>query len=118
MKKKFPAMMDALDHLASRLSLDRTYAGYPAMVLVEGGSFTPHIDKDDCPNTLCTIVALGNYEGGQLCFPHLSRAYALRPGDMITFRSHLLMHHTLDSVVGKRFALVLFAPRNLFTTVE
>lgn len=44
-----------------------------------------HWDKNDEPNSLCCLVALGDFKGGELCFPQLKIIVPLRPGQVIVF---------------------------------
>jgi len=44
-----------------------------------------HWDEHDEPNSLCCLVALGDFEGGELCFPQLQIIVPLRPGQIVAF---------------------------------
>ena len=46
-----------------------------------------HWDEHDEPNSLCCLVALGDFDGGQLCFPQLQIVIPLRPGQIVAFSS-------------------------------
>ncbi|CAG8806989.1 19875_t:CDS:2, partial [Racocetra persica] len=51
-----------------------------------------HWDEHDKANSLCVLVALEDYEGGELYFPQLQMVVHLRPGQIVAFASHLLLH--------------------------
>ena len=51
-----------------------------------------HWDEHDEPNSLCCLVALGDFDGGQLCFPQLQIVIPLRPGQIVAFSFRFLMH--------------------------
>ncbi|CAG8821584.1 19431_t:CDS:2, partial [Racocetra persica] len=52
-----------------------------------------HWDDHDEPNSLCVLVALGDFEGGELCFSQLQVVVHLRPGQVVVFASRLLLHN-------------------------
>jgi len=93
------------------------FAGWPGMAIVEGMTKKSHLDKTDCRNTLSCMTTLGEFEGGELQFPTLGVTFAMRPGDIIIFKSHLLHHFTSTVHWGRRFSLVFFAHQNLYTMV-
>ncbi|KAF0442576.1 calnexin independence factor cif1 [Gigaspora margarita] len=51
-----------------------------------------HWDEHDEANSLCVLVALRDYEGGELCFFQLQMVVHLRPGQIVAFASRLLLH--------------------------
>ena len=51
-----------------------------------------HWDEHDELNSLCCLVALGDFDGGQLCFPQLQIVIPLRPGQIVAFSFRFLMH--------------------------
>jgi hypothetical protein len=67
-----------------------------------------HWDEKDEPNGLCFLVALGDFEGGELHFPQLQIVVKLRPGQVVAFPSHLLLHGNFKVIKGIRFSIVYF----------
>ncbi|CAG8687323.1 22458_t:CDS:2 [Racocetra persica] len=51
-----------------------------------------HWDEHDKANSLCVLVVLEDYEGGELCFPQFQIVIHLRPGQIVVFASRLLLH--------------------------
>ena len=73
-----------------------------------------HIDRDDDKYGFCWLVPLGDWEGGDLIFPQLNVRIKLKPGNILAFRSNLLVHGNL-SCSGVRHSLVFFTHNNLFS---
>ncbi|RHZ89981.1 hypothetical protein Glove_9g86 [Diversispora epigaea] len=87
------------------------YKGLYKKLLKLGGSFVPklfeifpmiainyntisnfHWDEHDELNSLCFLVALGDFVGGELCFPQLQIVVLLQAGQIVAFSSCLLLH--------------------------
>ena len=73
-----------------------------------------HIDRDDDKYGFCWLVPLGDWEGGDLIFPQLNVRIKLKPGNILAFRSNLLVHGNLP-FSGVRHSLVFFTHNNLFS---
>ena len=72
-----------------------------------------HIDRDDDKYGFCWLVPLGEWEGGDLIFPQINVRIKLKPGNILLFRSNLLVHGNLPCL-GVRHSLVFFTHNNLF----
>jgi hypothetical protein len=73
-----------------------------------------HWDEHDEPNSLCCLVALGDFEGGELCFPQLQIIVPLRPGQVVAFSSRLLLHGNFPVTRGIRHSIVYFVHSTFF----
>lgn len=73
-----------------------------------------HWDEHDEANSLCVLVALGDYEGGELCFPQLQMVVHLRPGQVVAFASRLLLHGNFSLTRGIRHSVVYFVHDTFF----
>lgn len=73
-----------------------------------------HIDRDDDKYGFCWLVPLGDWEGGDLIFPQLNVRIKLKPGNILAFRSNLLVHGNLPCS-DVRHSLVFFTHNNLFS---
>jgi hypothetical protein len=71
------------------------------------------MDRDDDKYGFCWLVPLGEWEGGDLIFPQLNVRIKLKPGNILAFRSNLLVHGNLPCS-GVRHSLVFFTHNNLF----
>ena len=60
------------------------------------------------PEGLCFLAALGDFEGGELCFPQLQIVVKLKPGQVVTFSSYLLLHGNLLITRRIRFSIIYF----------
>ncbi|CAG8757928.1 19358_t:CDS:2, partial [Racocetra persica] len=58
-------------------------------------------DEHDEANSLCVLVALGDYEEGELCFPQLQMVIHLRPEQIIVFASRLLLYAYIKAGIKK-----------------
>ncbi len=73
-----------------------------------------HWDEHDDLNGFCCLVALGDFEGGEICFPQLKIIIPLRPGQVLLFPSRLLLHGNLVVTKGIRHSIVYFVHSNFF----
>jgi len=73
-----------------------------------------HWDEHDEPNSLCCLVALGDFEGGELCFPQLQIIVPLRPRQVVAFSSRLLLHGNFPVTRGIRHSIVYFVHSTFF----
>src|SRR5918994_1996381 len=73
-----------------------------------------YIDHDDDKYGFCWFVLLGDWEGGDLIFSQLNVRIKLKPGNILAFRSNLLVHENLPCS-GVRYSLVFFTHNNLFS---
>jgi hypothetical protein len=78
-----------------------------------------HLDPGDNKLGLVAMTNWGDYEGGDLILHIMGRPYRLsyRHGDMITFRSAIVMHEIMP-FTGSRSAVVLFSKSNALAFVE
>jgi hypothetical protein len=58
-----------------------------------------HIDRDDDKYGFCWLIPLGDWEGGDVIFPQLNIRVKLKPGNILAFRSNLLVHGNLPCLV-------------------
>ena len=70
-----------------------------------------HIDRDDDKYGFCWLIPLGDWKGGDVIF---NIRVKLKPGNILTFRSNLLVHGNL-LCFGVRHLLVFFTHNNLFS---
>ncbi|KAF0480806.1 calnexin independence factor cif1 [Gigaspora margarita] len=70
-----------------------------------------HIDAND--NGLCVVVPVGNWTSGDLIFPCLNLKIKLVKGQVIMFRSDLLIHGNAPAQ-GIRFSMVFFSHKSTF----
>ena len=73
-----------------------------------------HIDRDDDKHRFYWLVPLGDWEGGDVIFSQLNIRVKLKPGNILAFRSNLLVHGNLP-YFGVRHSLVFFTHNNLFS---
>jgi hypothetical protein len=92
----------------------RSFGVFP-MIAVNFNTISDfHWDQHDEPNSLCCLVALGDYEGGELCFPELNIIIPLKPGQVVAFSSRLLLHGNFYITKGLRHSIVYFIHGTFF----
>jgi len=77
-----------------------------------------HWDNSDKANCFCVLVALGDYEGGELCFPQLKVVIQLKPGQVVAFRSRLLLHGNCVLTKGIRHSIVYYVHHGIFRPLQ
>jgi len=96
----------------------RPFGLFSLMMPFTGGSSSLHIDSNDVHGGFCCVVALGDFEGGELlldCPEHQLRAVIeMKPGDLFFFRSHSLAHQNLSIIGGERKVIVFVSHNSLF----
>ncbi|RPA88375.1 hypothetical protein L873DRAFT_1605201, partial [Choiromyces venosus 120613-1] len=75
--------------------------------LVINANTNNHKDLEDVCHGWCAIVPLGDFEGGDACFPELGVRIACPPGSIIFMRSYAVEHY-IGSFVGNRYSIVHF----------
>ncbi|RHZ76539.1 hypothetical protein Glove_196g94 [Diversispora epigaea] len=73
-----------------------------------------YCDKHDNPNCLCILIALGNFDGGELCFFQLKIIIPLCPNQIVAFSSRLLLHGNLPVKRGICHSIVYFVHSSFF----
>jgi hypothetical protein len=70
--------------------------------------FGAHMDGNNIKGTLGCLTAIGDYLGGELCFPRLGVRFDLRPGDLLIADTNEEYHGTCSSIVGDRYSIVAY----------
>lgn len=69
-----------------------------------------HRDKQD--KSLCVVLAVGEFEGGELCLYEPGLALPLRNGDFVAFPSSRVTHFNLH-FTGRRASIVLHTDKEI-----
>ena len=88
--------------------VSRSFGIFPTIAINFNVISNYHWDSNDTPEGLCFLVALGDFEGGELCFPQLQIVVKLKSGQVVAFPSYLLLHGNLPITRGIRFSIVYF----------
>jgi hypothetical protein len=92
----------------------RSFGIFPMIAINFNTISDYHWDELDEPNSLCCLVALGDYQGGELCFPQLQIIVPLQPGQVVAFSSRLLLHGNFPITRGIRHSIVYFIHETFF----
>ena len=69
-----------------------------------------HRDRKD--KSLCVVLAVGDFEGGDLCLYEAGLVLPLRNGDFTAFPSYRLTHYNLH-FTGRRASIVLHTDKEI-----
>jgi hypothetical protein len=114
LKKYYRNLYEKLSQLKWGPFAPRPFGVFPMIAINYNIISSYHWDKNDEINSLCCLVALGDYEGGELCFPQLEIIIPLRPNQVVAFSSHFLLHGNLPIVKGIRHSIVYFIHNTFF----
>ncbi|POY75908.1 hypothetical protein BMF94_0991 [Rhodotorula taiwanensis] len=92
--------------------INHSWLFFMSIVLVSNRRVAPHFDASDPLHGWAASTPFGSYTGGDLFFIDLDLRVALKPGDLLVFRSALLRHSVLP-FTGSRHSLVAFTHEHL-----
>lgn len=108
--------MDRLANKHADLSayLHETPCPFLGMALVRNLRVTPHVDQGDDPEGYVLMTNVGKHKESHLVVgtPELQYRLAYEPGDIVLFRSGVLIHGVTDNA-DDRTALVLFSHKDV-----
>ncbi|KAF0434161.1 calnexin independence factor cif1 [Gigaspora margarita] len=96
----------------------RAFGVFPMIAINFNTISNYHWDNYDEPNSLCVLVALGDFEGGELCFSQLQVVVHLWPGQVVAFASRLLLHGNFTVTKGIRHSIVYFVHNTFFYNLQ
>ncbi|PKY16157.1 hypothetical protein RhiirB3_467176 [Rhizophagus irregularis] len=92
----YPSMYRNLSNLCFPPQVKKLFKVFGIMCAVNFNTICGyHIDRDDDKYGFCWLVPLGEWKGGDLIFPQLNIRIKLKPGNILAFRSNLLVHGNL-----------------------
>jgi hypothetical protein len=71
-----------------------------------------HRDSSDMVDSICLVLSLGDYEGGELCLYEAGLVLELTHGSFVAIRSKHDVHFNLD-FVGQRLSFVFTSDQSL-----
>jgi hypothetical protein len=92
MREYYGGLYEKLENLSWGAFGPRPFGVFPMIAINFNMISDYHWDDHDEPNSLCFLVALGDFEGGELCFPQLQILVPLRLGQIVAFSSRFLLH--------------------------
>jgi len=92
----------------------RLFGVFPMIAINYNSISDYHWDENDDPNSFCCLVALGDFEGGEVCFPQLKIFVSLKPGQVLLFPSRWLLHGNFPVIKGIRHSIVYYIHSMLF----
>ncbi|KAF0386848.1 calnexin independence factor cif1 [Gigaspora margarita] len=91
-RKFYENLYEKLEKLVWGPFAPRPFGIFPMIAINYNTTSDYHWDKHDKPNSLCCLVALREFEGGELCFPQLQIGVPLQSGQVVAFSLRLLLH--------------------------
>ena len=110
----YKSLYEKLSELKWGVFSPRPFGIFPMIAINFNTRSDFHCDEHDDPNSLCCLVALGDFEGGELCFPQLQIVIPLRSGQLVAFSSRFLLHGNLPITSGIRHSVVYFVHSTFF----
>ncbi|KAI1077664.1 hypothetical protein F5B20DRAFT_592706 [Whalleya microplaca] len=95
--KEYEACIETFNGLprSDRMAVSRP--NWATLIVFGVNSFTQrHCDKHDIKHGFASLIPLGNYSGGDLCFPQLGLKLDYKPGSCLIFRGTELEHFVED----------------------
>lgn len=77
--------------------------------------FTAHEDRNNMPDTLGALTALGDFVGGTLVFPRFGIGADVGPRDILFADSNLEYHGNLGPIFGTRYSIVGYLHKSLLS---
>ncbi|RPA74306.1 hypothetical protein BJ508DRAFT_312999 [Ascobolus immersus RN42] len=108
-----PEIAEQYEKLTLPFRRKKCFGCFCTMALNEACTTEPHWDHIDNRNGVCCVYCFGQFHGGELVFPELKLVIPLRPGQLVFFRSALLVHGNLPVLHGERHSFVLFSGERL-----
>ena len=114
LQDNYKNMYEKLSELKWGPFVPKSFGIFPMIAINFNTISDYHWDEHDEPNSLCCLVALGDFNGGQLCFSQLQIVIPLRPGQIVAFSSCFLMHGNFPVTQGIRHSIVYFVHKYFF----
>ncbi|KAI1074734.1 hypothetical protein F5B20DRAFT_595935 [Whalleya microplaca] len=104
--KYYDECIESWDFLPEEKRLPVSEPNWSTLMVLGYNSFTErHADSGDLKFGFAVLVALGAYEGGDMCFPQLGLKLDYKPGCCMMFRGAELQHFVADWT-GNRIFLI------------
>ena len=112
LKEIMPDIYDHLEGYASLLPVNNQVICAPFLGLVVNLNVATAAHRDSKDDNVCLVLAIGDYEGGELVLYEPGLVIPLRNGDFIVFRSCDVTHFNLH-YKGRRASIVLHTDREM-----
>lgn len=104
LKQHFPSVHKILQ----RVHAPHKFGSWHMAVLNVNLAVSPHCDDWDHIEGICCVIVLGEFVGGELCFPDELVCVKVKHGTIVLFHSRKF-RHVVSRFVGIRFSIVLHA---------
>ncbi len=121
---QFGLLGQVYDYRISKYKSQEAFAALDKRMMWEGrevmfNRWSPrHWDKQDPPLSWACITYVGDFKGAYFEFPELKLRIFLRPGDVVFFRGHDLLHEVPEWESGQRHFLVHFTHKALWDEAD
>ncbi|RYP72174.1 hypothetical protein DL770_008004 [Monosporascus sp. CRB-9-2] len=104
--REYDECIEAFRGLAREDRMGVSAPNWATLCVLGINSFTErHVDKNDIKYGFASLIPLGDYKGGDLCFPQLGIKLDYQPGACVVFRGAELQHF-VDDWTGYRIFLL------------
>ena len=106
-KLAYLGISDKIHGEGERDPVDQAFGIFTSRSLVINANTNNHKDLADVCQGWCAIVVLGDFLGGDACFPQLGVKIDCPPGSVVFMRSYAVEHY-IGSYRGDRYSVVHF----------
>lgn len=85
---------------------------FTTLYVLKNAPTATHVDTFDYPGAFGVMTTLGDFQGGEICFPRYRIAIDYQPGDLLLADVHQL-HGNFPLLSGERVACVLFVRKGI-----
>jgi hypothetical protein len=71
-----------------------------------------HLDTGNDPDAMSVLTVVGDFSGGDFCFPEYGIGIPIRPGDLLIARTNQEYHCNVGEVTGTRHSVIAYARFN------
>lgn len=109
---EYEKQMEYVDTIAEDFKIKGT--AFTTLYALKNAPTATHMDTFDYPGAFGVMATLGNFQGGEICFPRFRIAIDYQPGDLLLADVHQL-HGNFPVLAGERVACVLFVRKGIHT---
>jgi 2OG-Fe(II) oxygenase superfamily/Domain of unknown function (DUF4326) len=107
---EYAKQMEYVDTIKDDFKIRDT--AFTTLYVLKNAPTATHVDTFDYPGAFGVMATLGNFQGGEICFPRFRIAIDYQPGDLLLADVHQL-HGNFPVLSGERVACVLFVRKGI-----
>ncbi|HEX3742201.1 MAG TPA: hypothetical protein VHV29_21060 [Terriglobales bacterium] len=108
--EQYAKQMEYVNTVDAEYKIEGT--AFSTLYVLKNAPTATHTDTFDHPGAFGVMASLGNFDGGEFCFPNYRLAIDYRPGDVLLGDVHQL-HGNFPVLNGERVSCVLFVRKSI-----